>query len=226
MRMYRTFPEAINEIRRDLKEMGIRVKTKSVQNIDLSNRSDYDSQELTNYDYTVTSPELNSIPLKNPEWCEAEFNERISRIPLNPGKAWMLRRPYWEQFLSPRTHMFDYSYPERMTRSIDRVIHVLSMDHNTRRAFLPIFDITEDKQDWLDARIPCSLGYWFNYRQDKLNMTYLLRSSDFGEHFNNDIWLAYKLQHYISLRTGLQPGNFTHWIGSLHVFQKDVADVF
>lgn len=228
MRFYTDFNTAINEIRRDIKEMGINIRTKSVQNIDLTkgDSSGYDSLELQNYIYTVTEPDFKTIPLKNPEWCEAEFNERVSRLPLNPGKAWTHRREYWEQFLSKRTHMFDYSYPERITESIDRVIHVLTLDNNTRRAYLPVFDITKDKQDWLNTRIPCSLGYWFNYRQDRLNMTYMLRSSDFGEHFNNDIYLANRLQHYVSLRTGLLPGHFTHWIGSLHVFQKDVEHVF
>lgn len=226
MRMYSSFPEAINEIRRDIKEMGISIHTKSVQNIDLTGRTDHDAFELTNYTYTITSPDLKTIPLKDPTWCEIEFNERVSGIPLNPGLAWKERMQYWKQFLSERTGMFDYTYPERMSKSLNSIIKLLNQDPNTRRAFLPIFSPELDHQDWLTSRIPCSLGYWFNYRQGKLNVTYLLRSSDFGEHFNNDIYLAYKLCEWVASRANMKSGNFTHWIGSLHVFQKDVENVF
>lgn len=231
MRYYLTFNEAINEIRRELKEMGIQVHTKSVQNMDITNNSDYDAMELQNYIYTVLQPDWKSIELKVPEWGDAEFQERTGGKKLNPGKAWKLRSSYWEQFLVPKDYpvedrAFDYAYPDRMTDPLRHVIQALRRDPSTRRAFLPIFDRSWDHQDHFSVRIPCSLGYHFMYRQGKLNVTYLLRSSDFGEHFNYDIYLADRLKCFVAEKCSMEPGTFTHWIGSLHVFAKDVKDVF
>lgn len=224
MRFYKTFPQAINEIKRDIAEMGVRIHTKSVQNIDVSENPDYDSLELTNYTYTVLEPDWHHIPLQNSMWAETEFWERVQGIPVNPGTSWEFRREYWSQFL--HNGHFDYTYPERMAGVLGDVIETLSKDSMTRRAFLPIFSHDEDRVDAFNRRIPCSLGYWFNIRGGQLNITYLLRSSDFSEHFNYDIYLADRLKCFIAERLGVSSGTFTHWIGSLHVFQKDIKGVF
>lgn len=224
MRFYETFPIAINEVKRDLKEMGIQVKTKSVQNMDVSDDEGYDSYELQNYGYTVTRPDFTSIPMKNPQWAEEEFKERTCGQPLNPGSAWRLRKEYWARFLN-RFGRFDYAYPERITPNLHHVINALKIDPYTRRAFLPILWSTDSADDF-NRRFPCSIGYHFLYRQGALSMTYYLRSSDFGEHFNYDIYLANRLQAYVAKETGLKPGYFCHVIGSLHIFQHEVAGVF
>jgi thymidylate synthase len=225
MRFYKNFAEALNELRRDLKEMGVRVHTKSVQNLDITNNPEYDSMEIQNYTYTVTQPDCNDIPLANAAWCDAEFKERIGGKPLNPGQAWKLRADYWKEFLTPQG-TFDYAYPQRLCYTVPHVIELLKKDPFTRRAFIPVFDASKDIVDNLDKRIPCSIGYWLVYRQYKLSITYLQRSSDFSEHFNNDIWLANKLKDYVAEKAGLESGPFIHWLGSLHVFAKDVSSVF
>lgn len=225
MRHYKDFPEAMNEIRRELKEMGIRVHTKSVQNLDISGKDEFDSLELQNYSYTVTSPTLESIPLKCPEWAEQEFQDRISGVDINPGEAYKLRLETWDK-LRKKNGKFDYTYPQRMCYSLDPAIRALKQDLNTRRAFVSVFDGFFDDAADFQTRIPCTIGYWFNYRQGKLNVTYLLRSSDFSEHYNYDVYLATRLMHHIANELGVEPGTFTHWIGSFHVFMKDVEDVF
>jgi thymidylate synthase len=224
VRFYTDFPEAINEIRRELKEMGIRVHTKSVQNKNIEGKDEFDTLECQNYIYTVTQPNWRDVPLRTPAWGDAEFVERTSEVKTNPGQAWKLREDYWKQFLV--NGRFDYAYPDRMAGQLSQVINALNKDEMCRRAFLPIWAHGTDEQDNFGTRVPCSLGYWFNYRQGKLNVTYLLRSSDFFEHFNYDIYLADRLKCFVAEKLNLQPGTFTHWIGSLHCFQKDVKDVF
>lgn len=224
MRFYETFPIAINEIRRELKEMGIVVKTKSVQNMDVSDNEDYNAFELQNYAYTVTRPDYTSIPLKCPQWAEDEFRERTCGQPLNPGNAWRLRGEYWQQFLN-KFGRFDYAYPERITVNLDRVINALKKDPYTRRAYLPILWASDGADDF-HKRFPCSVGYHFLYRQGSLSVTYYLRSSDFGEHFNYDIYLAERLKQFVAEKAGLKPGYFCHFIGSSHIFQHEVKGVF
>ncbi len=221
MRFFTTWPVALNEIARELKEMGILVTTKSVQNI----QADITAYELQDYSYRVLQPDYTQIPLKCPEWAEAEFEERTSGVGLNPGKAWKFRSDYWEKFLNA-SRRFDYAYPERMSENLFHVINALKKDPSTRRAYLPIMDPIADKADAFNVRFPCSLGYHFLYRQGQLNITYYLRSSDFFEHFRYDVWLADRLKNFVAEKAGLKPGFFTHVIGSLHCFERDVKDVF
>lgn len=227
MRFYRNFGEALNELSRELKEMGLKIHPKSVQNKNVEGNPDFDTLEIQNYTYTVTGPKWEDIPLKDPDWCSLEFAERTSGRDLNPGTAWKKRESYWSQFFSKkREGKFDYAYPERMNQPLRDVISALRKDLSTRRAFLPIFDRQEDHQNDFDCRIPCSLGYWFYYRQNRLNMTYLQRSADWSEHFNNDIYLAFRLQMYVAQQLSVDVGHYSHWLGSLHVFAHDVKDVF
>lgn len=223
-RFYETFPVALNELKREMKEMGILVHTKSVQNMDVSQNDDYSAYELQNYQYLVTKPDYNEIILKNKAWCEEEFKERISGQQINPGNAWKLRESYWKRFLN-KSGRFDYAYPERMSHNLGKVIRALKIDPYTRRAYLPIISLVDEADDF-NKRFPCSIGYHFLYRQGALSMRYDLRSSDFSEHFRNDIWLANRLQHYVAEQCGLKPGYFCHSIGSFHCFTKDVAGTF
>jgi thymidylate synthase len=220
MRIYETFPIALNEIKRELKEMGQKVTTQSVQNI----VEPIEMMELQDYIYTVTKPNWTEIPVKSREWCDEEFKERVSGAMINPGHAWKIRRQYWEKFLN-KSGRFDYAYPERITMNLDHVINALKKDIHTRRAYLSILGLS-DVPDSFNKRYPCSIGYRFNFRQDRLNMTYLLRSSDYFEHLAYDLHLAHRLQCYVANQVGVQSGHFCHYVGSLHCFLRDVKDVF
>lgn len=225
MRQFANFPEALNELKRELAEMGIRLRTKSVQNINIEDNPDYDMMEVQNYTYIVTAPRWQDIPVENPDYCNAEFAERVAQKGGNPGKAWEYDRDYWFPFVNKKGE-FDYTYADRMQHTLGQVISLLKKDPNTRRAYLSIFDPIEDAPDNLHSRIPCSLGYQFQYREGQLNLTYLQRSADFSKHFNKDIQLADRLKCFVADACGMKPGYFCHWLGSLHIFAKDVKGVF
>jgi thymidylate synthase len=76
------------------------------------------------------------------------------------------------------------------------------------------------------VRVPCSLGWLFQYRNGALNVTYMMRSCDFATHFQNDIFMSMKLCELIAAHAGLKMGMFSHFIGSFHVYAKDVSGVF
>lgn len=233
MRIFRNFREATNEIQRDLKEMGTKVHPRTFQNKVVATDSGYDTFELQDYIYRVTQPYGSDCDPTQP-WADEEFMERNARYErINPGEAWK-RRPYiWKDFLV-NDDRFEYTYSERLNpeegpgiwSQINRVIHTLSADPQTRRAYISIWD----PEDLLDAprehRIPCTLGYYFQIRNGALNITYLQRACDFVTHYQNDIYLAHLLQKTIAAELDVPVGTFTHWVGSLHVFAKDVEDVF
>ncbi|MDE2098831.1 MAG: hypothetical protein KGL39_16380 [Patescibacteria group bacterium] len=229
MRIYKDFPEALNEVRRDLAEMGILVHPQTYQDKNVEGDSRFDARELTNYIFTVTSPNPHHLNPTQP-WADHEFDERISGRQLNPGKAYLDRREVWEQFLE-KDDRFSYSYPARLTlsrgdRQVDYIIDRIKMDPSSRQLFMAVWDRWDIGYIGGVHRVPCSIGYLVHVRRGQVNLTYLQRSADFATHFVNDVYLAHRMQRYIAEQTGYQVGHYIHWIGSLHVFQKDVEGVF
>lgn len=224
MRFYKDFKQALNEIRRDLGELGIRVHVPTVQDKNVADNPDYDTMELQNYIYTVLQPVLRDLEPTQP-WADLEWAERVNRDFTNPGGAWKTRENIWREFI--HDGKFAYTYSERIGDRIDKIIRELKRHPESRQLFLSIWDPILDIDNLGGrARVPCSLGYWFLYRQGRLDMTYLQRSSDYSTHFQNDLYLATKMLFYVAGEAGVKPGHLIHWVGSLHIFKKDVEGVF
>ena len=228
-RIYREFPEAMSEIARDLAEMGVRVHPKSYQDKDVEFDPDFGTLELQNYIYTVLDPRLEDLEVTQP-YCDKEWAERTQGIQgcaINPGKAWKTRKEVWEEFLQP-DGTFAYAYPERFAqnRQVLKVIERLKEDPDSRQLFISVWNPEDINKMGGLSRIPCTLGYLVQCKADKVDLTYLQRSCDFSTHMKNDVFFAASLQKYIADKTGREVGRYTHWFGSLHVFQKDIAEVF
>lgn len=225
MRIYQNFREAIGEIIRDVKEMGVVIRTTSYQNKVIENDDSFETLELTNYMYTVTGPREEDLNPIQP-WADIEFEERLYSC-VNPGEAWKHRSDVWTEFLNEEGQ-FDYTYSERFNtlQLFDTLIQNLKVDKFSRQHYISIWNPRDIKNALGKRRIPCSLGYLFQVRQGALNITYLQRSADLVTHFENDIYLAFRLQKEVASILGESIGQFTHWLGSIHVFKKDVKDVF
>lgn len=215
---------------RELSSYGAIVKPKHYQNKDIEDNDDFVTKEIICQQYCLTSlkeEEALFVFTHAKEWADAEFKERISPYPINPGTAWELRKDLWEQFLV--RGYFDYTYSERMCGAIYEVVEVLKNDPDTRKAVLPIFNGNNVcDTDYLDGskRIPCSMYYDFLIRDNAkgervLHICYHQRSSDYIQHFGNDVYLAWKLMEYIAKEVGIKPGYLYHTIDSLHAYKKD-----
>lgn len=253
MRIYSDCQELMSEMGRDLWEMGKIVKPKTYQNKVIEGNEDFVTKEIICEQYCLTSLDEEKYLFaytNSKDWAEAEFKERINPEGINPGEAYKLRPEMWEQFIT-KDGIFDYSYGERMNQQVvfshqvvslmEAVALQLANDPDTRKAILPIFGhlsangfdrMWEEDIDRLDghARIPCSMYYDFLIRNSKLNICYHQRSSDFVQHFGNDVWLAWKLmEHMVELVNQnlseeddeIEPGYLFHTIDSLHAYQKD-----
>ena len=98
MRVFKDFPQAINEIKRDLNEMGIPVVTETMQDKKIAGNKEYDTLELQNYVYTVLEPDTHELKLDNLEWAEGEWMERalgIAGSGVNPGEYYKFRSEVW-----------------------------------------------------------------------------------------------------------------------------------
>ena len=215
---------------RELNSYGQIVKPKTYQNKVIEGNEDFITKELICQQYCLTSlgdPVWLFVFSHSKEWANAEFKERIDTSDIiNPGKAWELRKDLWEQFLV--NGKFDYTYNERMV-ILPYTIQLLKSDSDTRKAVLPIFN-GNGEDDTLyyhgNKRIPCSMYYDFLIRQNGkgekvLHICYHQRSSDFAQHFGNDIYLAWRLMEYVAQEVGVKPGYLYHTIDSLHIYKKD-----
>lgn len=230
MRIYSNSFELMSELGRELNSYGQTVKPKTYQNKVIEGKEEFETKELICQQYCLTSlgdPIWLFVFSHSKEWADAEFQERIDTSDIiNPGKAWELRKDLWEQFLVDGK--FDYTYNERMA-ILPYTIQLLRSDSDTRKAVLPIFN-GNGEDDTLyyhgNKRIPCSMYYDFLIRENSkgekvLHICYHQRSSDFAQHFGNDIYLAWRLMEYVAQEVGVKPGYLYHTIDSLHIYKKD-----
>lgn len=227
MRIYENPYELVSEMYRDLHEMGIIRRPKSMQNKVVEGNEDFETKEIEHYVYrllTLDNPEiLFMFDETSRKWVEEEFAERINPDHINPGTAWKIRRGTWEQFLN-ENGLFDYTYNNRIDPQINLVLIAKELVRNpdSRQAWLPIYHPTDLRYMGGQRRIPCSLGYFFRVSgEGKLDLTYIQRSADAVVHFGNDVTLAWYMMEYMASMVGIPPGHLTHHIFSLHVYRKD-----
>ena len=241
MRIYSFCKELMSEIGRELNSYGEIVKPKTYQNKNIEGNEDMITKEIQSYQYCLlhlSDPEWLFAYSNTQEWAEAEFKERVSGYEINPGEAWKLNKSMWSQFLVDGH--FDYTYAERInaivsnrfatgtifTTRLQAVIDLLKTDPDTRKAVLSIFDPSLDSENYDGSRrIPCSMYYDFllrdNGRGKQLNIYYHQRSSDFTNHFGDDVYLAWRLMEYVASKVNAKIGYLYHTIDSLHVYKKD-----
>ena len=236
MRIYLDCKEMYEEIKRDLSEMGTLVKPKTMQDKNVEGNQEYWTKELQNYSYSLLNPsslEISKFLPVSKEWADMEFEERVLNPKnnhgktVNPGEAYKLRKEVWEEFL--HNGKFSYTYNARIWKNdqIETIINRIKEDPDSRQLWLSIWDPGIDPNRIGGVgRVPCSLGYNFQVRNGKLNMHYLMRSSDFSTHFSNDVYLAIKLLEWVSEQVKIPVGMFSHTMFSLHVYLKDVEGVF
>lgn len=135
---------------------------------------------------------------------------------------------FWDCDHGPR-HGIRFHYGD-----LNDVVSRLIANPLTRQAYLPVW-FPEDTGAPENERVPCSLGYHFMIRQDKLHLTYHIRACDMMRHFRDDVYMAVRLGQWVKnelfelsgndqLRD-LTMGELTMHIGSFHIFEGDRAMV-
>jgi thymidylate synthase len=238
MRIFADHEQAIKELLRELKELGITVPISHMQDKMVKGDKDYYTRELIGYSYKVSQadkkldemvrflyPDKEGDDILN--YCQLELQDRIAGVARNPGDAHKSRYSLWEEFLEDE-QKFSYTYSERIsdpaleTDQIQAVINELTVSPDSRQAIVQIFNyLYDDKNIGGKHRIPCSLHYQFLLRNKKLHGIYCMRSNDLLTHYVVDIWLACKIQMYIAEKLNCGVGSFTYFGGSMHAYAKD-----
>lgn len=198
----------------------------------------------------------------NLPWAEDHFQERVSGEPLNPppSEAWWPFAQQGNLEAKSQGEAFSHTYPERMwpkkaggiPHSQDwqghfgirfpygdllDVVNLLDKSLYTRQAYLPIW-FPEDTGTVHGERVPCTLGYHFIVRGNKLDITYYIRSCDYMRHFHDDVYMAARLAQWMvhelnarnerkanTDRPMISPRHLIMAITSFHVFNGDVDNL-
>jgi len=201
-RIFATAGSAVNEIARDLYEMGVTRVTETMQDKIIIGDTDFHTRELFNYSFCVV--DIGSIDKVFPtfgqdiSWAIEEFIERKSEEYINPGFAWKQRPEMWKQFLERNKGRFSYTYNERYRTQLPLLVTRAVEDPFSRQLILSMWDPTIDPKKLGRDRVPCSIMYHFIARRTidnkiAFDMIYHMRSCDFVNHFINDLFLAGKL---------------------------------
>lgn len=180
-------------------------------------------------------------------WAEDHFKERL-RGPSNPGEQYK-NWPYWDvdtRFLL-EGGKFSHTYQERFWPRVNGdgygrlkgiryhvgnwkdIKHRLSKDPSSRQAFLAIWHPEDQSNN--GVRVPCTIGYWFKINNNRLDVTYLIRSCDARRHLRNDVYMAQRLAMdmlkglWLEGHYEIELGNMNMWIGSLHCFESDIYEL-
>lgn len=197
----------------------------------------YEMWECSNFIYTHSMPQdiPSAIETYDPQlpWADIHFEERVSGEPLNPPPSHTMWHRGTEQYLSHKDPtVFSHTYPERFWGSktgalgvrysfgdLNTLHSLMQKDPSSRQLYLPIW-YPEDLTAALEGeRVPCTLGYYFWIDKDQLNLNYIIRSCDVIRHLNNDLYLTWRLAHY--LKGDYTLGKFTFMCFNLHCFVND-----
>ena len=231
MRIFNNMTEAVNEVERDLFEMGMSAHSNSFQNKIVATNPEYETKELIGYSFMLNNWEdaneviTDRIGYDAVIYCEKELLDRVKGDNVNPGDAFKVREDVWKPFLN-EDGKFDYTYSERLYLQRELVINELYMNHDSRQGIFTIYDKHDDVRNLGGKkRIPCSMYYHLMRRKingaDQMLMIYTMRSCDFYTHFPIDIWLACNMLDYYCAQLKTQAYGIIYFCDSLHAYKKD-----
>jgi thymidylate synthase len=130
---------------------------------------------------------------------------------------------------------FSHSYPERMWQDTEQMgvrfniadlntaVKLLQKEPTTRQCYIPIWFPEDGTAALAGERVPCTFGWHYMLRDNKLHCSYHMRSCDVMRHLHNDLYFANRLAMWLIELADLdaKPGIMHFSATSLHCFQVD-----
>ncbi|MEV0934310.1 thymidylate synthase [Streptomyces phaeochromogenes] len=156
---------------------------------------------------------------------------------LNP--AFAVAETIWHLSGSDASWIFDYNaqlrkytddgvlrgaYGPRMRNwagtvdQLHRVVEILTEDPDSRRALIQLYDPARDAAGHRD--VPCTLGFAFHLRAGRLHMSTTMRGQDVWIGMPYDLFFYTVLHELVAGWLGAELGDFHHYVGSLHIYER------
>ena len=109
---------------------------------------------------------------------------------------------------------------EGATNQIENIIRLLREKPSSRRAVIQLFNASDLNSYHKD--IPCTCNLQFLVRDNKLNLITYMRSNDAYIGLPHDIFSFTMIQEIIANTLGVEIGLYTHFVGSLHLYDVKI----
>jgi len=108
---------------------------------------------------------------------------------------------------------------------IARAVDVLTQDDpDSKRVVLQIFDAREDiRKSNID--VSCTIGLQLLLRDGRLHMVAYMRANDAYVGMLSDVFSFTFIQEFIAGLIGSEIGTYTHFVGSIHIYENDFEAV-
>lgn len=107
---------------------------------------------------------------------------------------------------------------------IDKMVELLRKDPSSRRAVIninvPNINVIETKDEM------CTIALQFFVRDGKLEMTTMMRSNDLWTGTPYDIFYFTEIQKMIAKKLKLNYGTYTHFVTSIHIYNRNIDDIY
>lgn len=121
-------------------------------------------------------------------------------------------------------------FNKRGQDQIANVLRILKENPNSRRAVIQLFDsddliqlIDTEGQAVARKEIPCTCTLQFMIRKRHLHMFTHMRSNDAYIGLPHDVFCFTMLQEIIARSLNVELGTYKHFVGSLHLYEKDIG---
>lgn len=179
--------------------------------------------ELLNAQHTILSPEA-IIGAEGREWRyfigAAEACGLVGQISV--PEILTERFKAWEPFVEDG--VLWGAYGPRIAGDLGQVVQLLRDDPDTRQAVLTIYDSSRDLRRNVPD-VPCTIAIQFFIRDTRLQMRVVMRSNDLWLGYPYDTIQFFALQAAVAQALGIGVGSYTHSVGSMHLYERDLEKV-
>lgn len=179
-------------------------------------------KELTNYmvniNYPFASVKDRKLPLK---YIKREWQWYLANIPSDDRIT--KYATMWKMLKQP-DGTFASNYGQYMFRKeggFQWIVDTLRRDSDSRQAIIPFAhknNLYKNNPDQI-----CTLGIVFNIRDNKLNMTVMMRSNDIFKGSTVD-WVCFTwFWEMIAGELDIPTGTYTHFANSMHIYETDYS---
>jgi thymidylate synthase len=102
----------------------------------------------------------------------------------------------------------------------ERVLDLLGRKPGSRRAVIQLFDADDLRGQ--RKEIPCTCTLQFMVRGGRLELVAAMRSNDAFKGLPHDVFSFTMIQEILARILGHEPGAYTHFVGSLHLYEYNL----
>jgi thymidylate synthase len=106
---------------------------------------------------------------------------------------------------------------------LQNVMALLKKKPRSRRAVVQLFNAEDIASE--HKEIPCTTTLQFHLRKKQLHLSVTLRSNDAFWGLPHDVFCFTMIQEMMARRLGVELGEYYHYVGSMHVYVKYLAEV-